>query len=113
MKTIYKYPLNLNCTFITGKIEKFLDVQIQNDVPVVWALINEELEEKEFGIYLYGTGWSLIEVEPIENYIGTIQDGDYVWHCFWEECGSIGMRRCRYSEFEKGFGILMGQTKSN
>ena len=86
MRSIYKYSLLNPYTKIEGHIEKLLDVQIQNGVPVIWAIVDTELINRKFYIYCYGTGWELNEVEIRGDYLGTIQDDEgYVWHYFLEE----------------------------
>ena len=86
MRSIYKYSLLNPYTKIEGCIEKFLDIQMQNGVPVIWAIVDTELRDKKFYIYCYGTGWELNDGEELEDYLGTVQDNEgYVWHYFLEE----------------------------
>ena len=86
MRSIYKYSLLNPYTKIEGRIEKLLDVQIQNGVPVIWAIVDTELINRKFYIYCYGTGWWLNEAEIRGDYLGTVQDNEgYVWHYFLEE----------------------------
>lgn len=42
MRSIYKYSLLNPYTKIEGCIEKLLDIQIQNGVPVIWAIVDTE-----------------------------------------------------------------------
>lgn len=42
MRSIYKYSLLNPYTKIEGFIEKLLDIQIQNGVPVIWAIVDTE-----------------------------------------------------------------------
>lgn len=87
MRSIYKYSLLNPYTKVEGCIEKFLDIQMQNGVPVIWAIVNTELKGRRFYIYGYGTGWELNEmVEARGDYLGTVQDNEgYVWHYFLED----------------------------
>ena len=83
MQRIYKYGLGIDGTVITieDKIEKFLHIENQDGWPMVWALINDDVEKGKYDIYSIGTGWD-IDVEDTE-YIGTIIDKfGYVWHYF-------------------------------
>lgn len=85
MRSIYKYSLNPYAK-IEGCIEKFLDIQIQNEIPVIWAIVDTELVSRKFYIYCYGTGWELNKDEARGDYLGTVQDNEgYVWHYFLEE----------------------------
>ena len=85
MKTIYKYELNvLDYKIIKGRIEKFLSVDYQksSEKICVWALVNDELEEKNFVISCYGTGHNVPRNSG--EYLGTVQlySGEIVLHYF-------------------------------
>ena len=84
MKTIWKFPLNRQYQKIKAPIERFLAVQKQGDTICVWAVVDPEKEDSSFGLFIIGTGWPLKELAEIGNYIGTVQDGIYVWHIFSE-----------------------------
>ena len=82
--TIWKYPLE-----ITGSQEvvlpqgaRILCVQVQHDVPCLWALVNPDEPSIPRRIYIFGTG----HVAPVsaEGYIGTFQtnEGQFVGHVF-------------------------------
>ena len=47
MQRIYKYGLGIDGTIITieDKIEKFLHIENQDGWPMVWALINDDVEK--------------------------------------------------------------------
>lgn len=85
MKTIiYKYPLKIaevqQIELPAGAM--ILSVQMQNGTPCMWARINPEAEKKTVKVRMYGTG------EVIDGllllHIGTVQDGQLVWHYFIE-----------------------------
>ncbi len=84
MQTIYKYPLILTGKqAITMPYEaQILDVQMQNGVLCMWAMVDTVAKMNEVTIRIYGTG------RPIENprlrYLATVQDGECVWHVFEE-----------------------------
>lgn len=92
MKTIYKYqiPLLVNSRIYLPKDAEILSFQTQNDIPVIWVLVDEifafpevSKEEREFAVF--GTGHEV--PQDIENlkYIGTTQqsqDPPLVWHLF-------------------------------
>lgn len=80
---IYKYELpspgdNL---VIKEKVIKFLDVQNQNDIAMVWAIVDPYEKSEETTIMAFGTGWDV--PYNANEYIGTAQDEfGYVWHYF-------------------------------
>lgn len=82
MKKIYKYQFDSAEFIINAPIEKFLDVQMQDYLITVWAIVDLTAKPKEWLIYTFGTGWPA-EDFPGE-YIGTVQDqaSGYVWHVF-------------------------------
>lgn len=84
MSVIYKYELELTdsqvVTLRNGA--KILDVQLQKGKIVFWAVIDKAYPEKEVEFLTFGTGGSEHAVIPDKGYIGTVQQGDYVWHVF-------------------------------
>lgn len=80
---IYKYPLELT-PFQKIKMPPWrpLSIQMQNGVPTLWALVKAHLEPKEITIAMFGTGCS-IPIKYIASHIGTVIDGDFVWHFFF------------------------------
>lgn len=82
---IWKYPLDFNNpTVINGCIEKVLDVQIQNNIPCMWAMVNPKGEYKTYEIIPFVTGCNYIE-DGEYLYLGTIQVGFFVLHYFMRE----------------------------
>jgi hypothetical protein len=80
MKTIYKYPLHSkDCTLQLPKGAEILTVQLQNEIPTLWALVNPMTVTEERHICIVGTGW---DVEDTMKYITTYMDGYFVWHAF-------------------------------
>jgi hypothetical protein len=80
MKTIYKYPLHSkDCTLQLPKGAEILTVQLQNEIPTLWALVNPMTVTEERHICIVGTGW---DVEDNMKYITTYMDGYFVWHAF-------------------------------
>ncbi len=51
--------------------------------PQLWILCDENAVKESRTIAIYGTGDSLPD-EP-GNYIGTLQEGYYIWHVFLQE----------------------------
>ena len=84
MRKIYKYELPVDGGIITIKqcIIKILNIQEQNGIPMMWAIVapdNEVVEPLE--ITAIGTGWEL--PTGLQDYLGTAQDGyGFVWHYF-------------------------------
>lgn len=82
-KRIWKYPIALqDAQFIEmPKGAEILCVQMQDGNPCLWALVLPgETERRK--IEIYGTGHPVSELELA--YIGTYQEGPYVWHVFEE-----------------------------
>ena len=80
MKTIYKYPLHSkDCILQLPKGAEILTVQLQNENPTLWALVNPMTVTEERHICIVGTGW---DVEDTMKYITTYMDGYFVWHAF-------------------------------
>lgn len=83
MKTIYKYPIITpigNATIDIHEDAQFLAVQMQDNVPCIWAVIDTSKPIRSFNVLIAGTGNSL----PIDlgGYIGTYQNGWFVGHVF-------------------------------
>jgi hypothetical protein len=84
MKTIYKYPVDVNDTVSVSMPigSEILCVQMQNDIPCIWALVDNEKDDVLREFTWYGTGHSVKENPG--KYIGTIQmmNGRLVFHLF-------------------------------
>ena len=102
MKRIYKYSFDSSEFTINEYVDKFLDVQMQNDLITVWAIIDTKAEPQEWLIYTFGTGWSTPHFPG--EYIGTVQEKatGYVWHVFAAQvqksvdCGWVNPEEERY-----------------
>lgn len=85
---IYKYPLRFTVIqTIKARFVKPLCVQTQVDTPCLWAMVDENIPEKELTVFMVGTGThdvDNIKVQP-EEYIATTQHGGYVFHWFVRE----------------------------
>lgn len=85
--TIYKYPLYISDR---NEIEmpsdaKILCVQMQHGVLYIWALVDEVHSLTRFRyIRIFGTGHPIDDPNKL-RYIGTVNDGRFVWHVFEEE----------------------------
>jgi len=87
-KTIYKYTLEVRDiqTIELPKKSQILCVQVQNNEPNIWVLINDKgAELEQVKIRTIGTGHTIAEDNVIfDNYIGTYQlhNGGFVAHLF-------------------------------
>lgn len=86
MPVIWKFPLDLQEKQIISmpKGAKLLDVQMQFDVPCLWALCDELATKEDREFLMIGTGVPISTIEPIGEYVGTFQiiQGNYVFHVF-------------------------------
>lgn len=79
-KRIYKYEVPCK---IKAKVEKWLQPNMQYNTPVIWAEINDDVEEKEWTVIPVGTGWEWDGIILNDGqYCGTVMDDPYVWHIY-------------------------------
>ena len=102
-KTIWKFEickledLNSPCSWEIEMPEhpSPIHLGIQGDVVSLWAKVNPEVRRREYRRYIVscvGTGYSMPEVTgfTLHHHLGTIMDGEYVWHLFIElEIGTM------------------------
>lgn len=81
MKKIYKYEVPGR---MTGKVSKWLQPHWQYGKLVVWAELDDNVEEKEWILVPVGTGWEMEKELDNSTYCGTVleEDGPYVWHIY-------------------------------
>ena len=84
MKVIYKYPVTSNGTVITAPFDQILDIQYQDGIPMIWAIVDtERFVDVVLTVYILPTGLPF-EENP-GTYFRTLQDDyGYVWHFFLE-----------------------------
>ena len=81
MKTIWKYKLIPRSTYIEiPKGAKFLHLDIQNQDICLWFQVDPENEIEIRSFEIIGTGWEFKDDNL--NYIGTINNGLYIWHIY-------------------------------
>lgn len=84
MKTIYKYALKVKGLQEIELPEGYeiLDVQMQNGIPCIWALVDTENVPVKMEVHIFATGDRVLL--PDLNYIGTVQmlGGQAVFHVF-------------------------------
>lgn len=112
---IYKYelPLGDETLVIKEKVIKFLDVQNQNDVAMVWVLVDPQVKEKETIIEAFGTGWDIPDY--VDEYIGTTQDEfGFVWHYFTVDIHLPELKKEEVNELtnvgNEGYTASLGQA---
>ena len=62
------------------KDRKILSVQVQNGNACIWAEVDPDSAREDVDFAIIPTGGSLSEAHP--NYLGTFQQGAYVWHLY-------------------------------
>jgi hypothetical protein len=83
MIVIYKYKLLGHKGIIKSYDEaRFIHFALQDDgIPCVWAMVDNDGNEYEYEYKIVGTGQKLTYIDK-DNYIGTLQQGPFVWHLF-------------------------------
>ena len=84
MHTVLKYKLDTVKTQTIGIPQEatFLDVQVQNGTPCLWARVNPDLPKIKYTFITVGDGHDINE--EVGQYIGTYQEhgGTFGWHVF-------------------------------
>lgn len=85
MRTIHKYPVAVvdRFTLALPRGAEVLAVQMQQESPYLWAIVDTEAELERRVFRLVGTGHRLLPEEP-GKYCGTFQmlNGSIVYHLF-------------------------------
>ena len=84
MQTIWKFPFQIEhkITIEMPEGAVLLHVDVQQNTPCIWAVVNPRAAAKPRQLRLYGTG------TPIEEKLGThvgsfqMRNGLLVWHVF-------------------------------
>lgn len=85
MKTIHKYTLVVtdNQFVDMPKWAKILSVQVQNNIPCIWAEVNTDMPIEKRCFEIFGTGNPIHEDMGVSReYIGTFQMIHFVWHLY-------------------------------
>ena len=81
MKTIWKYRVaEVYNNLEVPEAAVPLTVQMQDDEPQMWLLVDPEAPKEKRRFNIYGTGWEMPNWPG--NYVGTWQDGSFVFHVF-------------------------------
>jgi len=86
MKTIHKYKLESdNDRIQMPKGAEILCLQVQHNIPCIWALVDPEKPLIGRSFITMGTDWSIDNDKM--SYIGTYQiaAGAFIWHVFETE----------------------------
>lgn len=86
-KQIWKYELEIvgNQTIEMPVNAEILTVQIQNETPCIWALVDPKQAKEERRIEVYGTGHDVhYDMGVSRKYLGTYQlhGGSLMFHVF-------------------------------
>ena len=89
-KKIWKYALDIDTTNVVlmPKGAEVLSVGLQNNKPVVWALVDPNEEEKDPKVfYMFGTGEGIsLEMNANTRFLGTLQPTEdcipFAFHVF-------------------------------
>jgi len=79
MKTIWKFPIPFPAGTLSMPAKaRIVSVQMQGEIPTLWAEVNTDapIEKREFVIY--GTGHH----QDGGHYVGTFQSPPFVWHLY-------------------------------
>jgi hypothetical protein len=81
-QSIWKYELRVvdHQTVQMPIGARILTVQVQRDALCLWAIVDQEAKRETRIFCIFGTGERFNR--PDATYIGTVQDGDFVWHVF-------------------------------
>lgn len=89
MEKIFKYPIEITDKqiFPMPLGAKILTVQVQNENPCIWAMVDPDAQTEEVAIRVHGTGHPIYDSSNLE-YIGTFQSMygvNLVFHVFKEK----------------------------
>ena len=84
MDTIWEFPLEFapRQAITMPKGAKLLTVQTQQDTICIWAIVSPAAPQETRVFIIVGTGDDLDD--GTGEYLGTVQQGPYVWHLFEE-----------------------------
>jgi hypothetical protein len=92
MKSIFKYELVVTDEFnlLIPSGAEFLSVQVQNNKPCLWALVEPRNELRHYRFRCFGTGQGIDQSGL--KYLGTTQavGGSFAWHFFVDSLASSG-----------------------
>jgi hypothetical protein len=86
MITIYKYLIDITDrqTIKLPADAEFLKVDVQNDTPYLWAMVNTSKQNIDYDIVIYGTGHDIRSWETLKHIGSFFHKNTFVWHVFHE-----------------------------
>lgn len=87
MKQIFKYPLRpqRGSEVIRGRIWHILSAALVDEEVVVYAIVDESIQETEVVIYKFHTGQTLPPIHAVLQFIDTVVVNDiYVLHIYFK-----------------------------
>lgn len=83
MIAVHKYPITFETNIMMPKDAKILTVQVQNNLPFIWAEVDTDEMKYPRKFMMFGTGHQ-IPSHMSRRYIGTIQEagGALIWHVY-------------------------------
>ena len=88
MRTIYKFKLETTDKqgIRASMRAKPLCVQVQNGEPCLWMLVDTDYDNRDYEVFVKGTGHPITPEEASLQYIGSYQlnNGALVFHVFME-----------------------------
>lgn len=81
-RTIWKFPLSMGVTEVRMPIDaEVACFEFQDGVPCIWAIVDPDVLKLPRRFQIFGTGHQLPPVDEA-CYVGTQQQGVFVWHLF-------------------------------
>lgn len=82
-RSIWKWEITIGMpvTFYVPRGAVFLSFQLQRGIPCAWAEVDPDAPTEQRAFVIRGTGHPYHPCVG-DKYIGTAQDGPYVWHLF-------------------------------
>ena len=84
MITIWKFPIKIEDEqyIVMPKFNELLTVQLQDNIPTLWAIVDTDYPIVKKYFELFGTG-HVIPTKPNRKYVGTFQlENGLVFHLF-------------------------------
>jgi hypothetical protein len=81
MKVIYKYYVEVGYNALSlPKDSVIVHFGSQNNKLTIWVLLDEDNPLEYYELHIVGTGW--LRIQDGWKYLGTVQQGEFVWHAF-------------------------------
>lgn len=78
----YEIPLKYCFSILMPVHSKVVSFEVQNNIPMIWALVNEFSTEVMRHFSIIATGEKINFDVEFNPYIGSIQLDGFVWHLF-------------------------------